>query len=76
VEDVDDLIAHIRDGSFGEIFRVKGFFPVTGRFQKLDYVYGRVSLIPADYSGEGKFVIIGRKLKKEELTRHVKGCRR
>jgi G3E family GTPase len=76
VEDMDDLVARIRDGSFGEIFRAKGFFPVPGRFQKLDYVYGRASLVPADYSGEGKFVIIGRELEKEVLTRYVAGCRR
>jgi G3E family GTPase len=70
-EGADDLIARIKGGNFGEIFRAKGFFPVSGQFQKLDYVYGRVSLIPADYSGEGKFVIIGRELKKEELTRYM-----
>ncbi|MDR1586264.1 MAG: GTP-binding protein, partial [Treponema sp.] len=64
-EDGEDLVARIRDGSFGEIFRAKGFFPVPGQFRKLDYVYGRASFIPADYSGEGKFVIIGRELKKE-----------
>jgi G3E family GTPase len=70
-EAVDDLIARIRNGSFGEIFRAKGFFPVPGRFHKLDYVYGRASLVPTDYAGEGKFVIIGRELNKEELTRHI-----
>jgi G3E family GTPase len=70
-EAVEDLVARIRGGSFGEIFRAKGFFPVPGRVHKLDYVYGRASLAPADYSGEGKLVIIGRELKKEELTRQV-----
>ncbi|MDR1587146.1 MAG: GTP-binding protein [Treponema sp.] len=75
-EDAEYLIARIRNGSFGDIFRVKGFFPVRGRFQKLDYVYGRASFIQTDYSGEGKFVIIGRELKKGELRRYVEGRRR
>jgi G3E family GTPase len=56
-EDADDLVARIKSGAFGEIFRAKGFFPVRGQFRKLDYVYGRASFIAADYSGEGKFVI-------------------
>jgi G3E family GTPase len=75
-EDADDLIARVKDGDFGEIFRAKGFVPVRGEFHKLDYVYGRSSFIPADYSGEGKFVVIGRELKKEELTRYVERRRR
>jgi G3E family GTPase len=75
-ENVNDLIACVRDGNFGEIFRAKGFFPVQGEFHKLDYIYGRFSFIPADYSGEGKFVAIGRELKKEELTRYVERRRR
>jgi G3E family GTPase len=75
-EDTDDLIERIRGGNFGEIFRAKGFLPLGGKFHKLDYVYGRVSLMPAEYSGEGKLVIIGRELKKEALTRRAKGQRR
>jgi G3E family GTPase len=67
----EDLAARMEDGSFGDIFRAKGFFPVPGGFRKLDYVYGRVSFVPADYSGEGKLVIIGRELKKEVITRFV-----
>jgi G3E family GTPase len=70
-EDVDDLIARMKSGNFGEIFRAKGFFPIQGRFHKLDYVYGRAAILPADYSGEGKFVVIGRELKKEELLRYM-----
>jgi G3E family GTPase len=75
-EDADDLIARIKGGNFGEIFRAKGFFPAGGQFHKLDYVYGRASFIPVDYSGQGKFVIIGRELKKEELTRYMERRRR
>jgi G3E family GTPase len=75
-EDVEVLLARIREGSFGDIFRAKGFIPAPGRFHKLDYVYGRASFVPADYSGEGKLVIIGREIKKEELRRHVEGFHR
>jgi hypothetical protein len=32
--------------------------------------------MPVDYSGEGKFVIIGRELKKEELKRYMERRRR
>ncbi|MDR1128925.1 MAG: GTP-binding protein [Treponema sp.] len=70
-EDVDDLAARMKGGSFGEIFRAKGFVPVRGRPHKLDYVYGRLSLAPADYPGEGKLVVIGRGIKKEELARYM-----
>jgi G3E family GTPase len=75
-EEADDLVARIQDGSFGKIFRAKGFIPVPGRFHKLDYVYGRVSFVPADYSGEGKLVVIGREIRKEELRRSVESRRR
>jgi G3E family GTPase len=75
-EDADELVGRVRGGDFGEIFRAKGFFPVQGQFRKLDYVYGRASFIPADYSGEGKFVIIGREIKKEELTSYMERRRR
>ncbi|MDR1412176.1 MAG: GTP-binding protein [Spirochaetaceae bacterium] len=70
-EDVDDLATRMKGGNFGEVFRAKGFFPVRGRPHKLDYVYGSASLTPADYAGEGKFVVIGRGLKKEELSRYM-----
>jgi G3E family GTPase len=70
-EEADELAARLKDGSFGEIFRAKGFVPVRGRPHKLDYVYGRVSLVPADYPGVGKLVVIGRGIKKEELTRYM-----
>ncbi|MDR3124163.1 MAG: GTP-binding protein [Treponema sp.] len=75
-EDAENLLAAMQGGDFGEIFRAKGFFPVRGRFHKLEYVYGRVSFIPADYSGEGKVVVIGRELKKAELKRAVERLRR
>jgi G3E family GTPase len=70
-EAVEDLIARIGDGSFGVIFRAKGFFPIRGQFHKLDYVYGRLSLTPLDFAGEGRLVIIGRELKKEALARYM-----
>jgi G3E family GTPase len=70
-KEVDELAARMKDGSFGEIFRAKGFVPVRGRSHKLDYVYGRVSFVPSDYPGEGKLVVIGRGIKKEELTRYM-----
>ncbi|MDR0452851.1 MAG: GTP-binding protein [Treponema sp.] len=74
-EDVDDLVGRMKNGCFGEIFRAKGFFPVRGRPCKLDYVYGRASLVPADYPGEGKFVVIGRGIKKEELALYMESRR-
>jgi G3E family GTPase len=70
-KDVDDLAALMKNGNFGEIFRAKGFVPVQGGPHKLDYVYGLVSFVPADYAGEGKLVVIGRGIKKEELTRYI-----
>jgi G3E family GTPase len=70
-EAVDDLVARMKGGSFGEIFRAKGFVPVRGRPHKLDYVYGRVALVLSDYPGVGKLVVIGRGIKKEELTRYI-----
>ncbi|MDR1351727.1 MAG: GTP-binding protein [Treponema sp.] len=70
-EDVDELAARMKGGSFGEIFRAKGFVPVRGQPRKLDYVYGRLSLVPSDYPGVGKLVVIGRGIKKEELARYM-----
>jgi G3E family GTPase len=72
-EDLDDLIARMRDGSFGVVFRAKGFLPVREGYRKLDYVYGKAAIKPADYRGEGKFVVIGRDIRKDDLRRYVEG---
>jgi G3E family GTPase len=70
-EAVENLAALIKDGSFGLIFRAKGFFPVQGRLHKMDYVYGRLSLTPLAAALEGKFVITGKEIKKEALSRYM-----
>jgi G3E family GTPase len=70
-KEMEDFIARMRDGSCGLIFRVKGFFPVREGFDKLDYVYGNSVIKPSDYRGEGKIVIIGREIRKDDLRRYA-----
>jgi hypothetical protein len=62
----------IRDRSYGEVFRAKGFIPFTDGFRKVDYVYGNDEITASDYHGQGKFVVIGKELNREKLASCLK----
>jgi G3E family GTPase len=69
---IENLVTSFKKKHYGEIFRAKGFIPFDGGFRKFDYVYGEEEIVPSAYQGQGKFVVIGRKLDKEGLAACIK----
>jgi len=61
-ESIRIFIKQMNAGNFGRIYRSKGFFSNGEKCCKLDYVYGRATIIPVDYKGESKVVIVGKNL--------------
>jgi G3E family GTPase len=72
MEDLKRFIVKLRDRSYGEVFRAKGFIPFADGFRKVDYVYGNDEIDASYYHGQGKFVVIGRGLNREKLASCLK----
>ncbi|MDR3337521.1 MAG: GTP-binding protein [Treponema sp.] len=70
---IEELFSHLEKGSFGLVFRAKGFILEEEQFFELNYVYGRIEKKPIKYPGPGKLVIIGKDLRKEDLARFARG---
>jgi G3E family GTPase len=65
---IEELFSRLEKGSFGLVFRAKGFILEEKQFFELNYVYGRIEKKPIEYPGPGKLVIIGKDLRKEDLA--------
>jgi G3E family GTPase len=70
---IEELFSHLEKGSFGQVFRAKGFILEGKNFSELSYVYGRIEKRPIKYPGPGKLVIIGKDLRKEDLSHFAEG---
>jgi G3E family GTPase len=67
-EDLERFAAGLKENHYGEVFRAKGFIPFAEGFRKFDYVYGNEETTPSGYCGQGKIVVIGKKLNRENLA--------
>jgi len=70
-EDIRDFSQRLQSGEFGVVFRGKGFLPDGETMRKMDYVYGRTDITETSYTGEGKFVLIGKELKEAALADYL-----
>lgn len=67
-EDFQSDMGALMRGSFGQIYRVKGFLPINGQWGKLDIVNKIFSLETWEPLEESKIVIIGRNLDQKALS--------
>lgn len=63
-----DILQSFQSQECGLVLRAKGFLEILGKICRVEFVYGKYEIAETNYTGNPKFVVIGKYLKREKLN--------